>query len=202
MVLTLTAPGDIHQHLRQTTHKAHVRLNQHPLLQPLTRPQLTLDHYQRVLVAYWHFYQLAERLIVSALQQAPITIDYGPRYKLDWLRQDLLHFGINPETVPPPALTLRAPTTSAELLGMMYPLEGSTMGGQLISQRLQKHLGLNAGNGGRFFVGYGPESTPFWNEFLDCLRASILHDKDHQAAGLYARYLFLQLEKFLDGYAP
>lgn len=200
IVLT-TKSVDVHQFLRQATHQAHVRLNVHPLLQPLTRPQLTLDHYQRVLIAYWHFYRLAERLISKALQQARLSIDYSPRYKLDWLRQDLLHFEINPETLPPPALTLAAPLNAAELLGMMYPLEGATLGGQLISQRLQQSLGLNADNGGRFFSAYGSHSMPMWNAFLDCLKVSILCDQDQQQAGAYACYLFAQLESFLDGYA-
>jgi len=39
-----------------------------------------------------------------------------------------------------------------QLIGVLYVVEGSTLGAQLIARSLEKHHGLNQTKGGRFFT--------------------------------------------------
>ena len=85
------------QLLRNATHIDHVRLNQHPLLLGITRPEYSLDMYGSVLRAYFQFYQALEAAIDRCLASLPIDFDYAPRRKLPWLGADLAYFAIAPE---------------------------------------------------------------------------------------------------------
>jgi len=44
--------------------------------------------------------------------------------------------------------------------GVLYVLEGSTLGGRHIALALEKRLGLTAGNGAMFFNAYGDLLMP------------------------------------------
>jgi len=54
-----------------------------------------------------------------------------------------------------------------DLVGTLYVVEGSTLGGQLIAKHLAKNLGITPETGGRFFGGYGENTVNFWTDFLD-----------------------------------
>ena len=62
-----------------------------------------------------------------------------------------------------------------DLVGMLYVIEGSTLGGQLISKHLTKNLGITPETGGRFFGGYGENTSVLWLDFLN-FAAKIDHD--------------------------
>jgi len=55
----------------------------------------------------------------------------------------------------------------AQLIGVLYTLEGSTLGGQHISRCLEKFLGLTQDSSVCFFNGYGERTQAMWQEFLD-----------------------------------
>ena len=68
--MNLATPTDlsaVRRLLRDGTHAEHVRLNQHPLLAGITRPDYALTTYQLVLTAYFHFYRALEAAIDQAL---------------------------------------------------------------------------------------------------------------------------------------
>ncbi len=189
-----------HQQLRQATHEAHVRLNRHPLLRQVTRPTLDIPTYTRILQTYWCFYRMAETLIAGCLARGLADFPYNDRYKTGWLEQDLTCFGILPDLSRccrrRPALT--APRSPAELTGLMYPLEGSTLGGQVISRHLENSLGLTAGSGGRFFSGYGAETGSRWMQFMEFARRSMLTQEQQYQTCNYANRVFSALEALLD----
>ncbi|MDJ0364067.1 biliverdin-producing heme oxygenase [Hymenobacter sp. H14-R3] len=58
--------------------------------------------------------------------------------------------------------------TRPQLLGAMYVLEGSTLGGQVLARQLAK-AGLDLG---RFFTGAGPLTGPRWKSFCHLLAAT------------------------------
>lgn len=194
-------PLTIHQQLRCSTHGAHVRLNRHPLLGQLTRPALDILVYTHLLHLYLDFYRAIETVIHDYFAEGVEDFDYGERYKTDWLVQDLHHLGEVPADTRyrSPALVFKKPKNKAELVGLLYPLEGSTLGGQLISRRLQENLGLAAGTGGRFFYGYGEDTAGRWAEFLDFAGRSVNSPGGIDQACAVARGVFNMLEEHLDG---
>lgn len=190
-----------HQQLRSATHGVHVRLNRHPLLSQLTRPALDLSTYTLILERYWYFYNAAEAAIRECISEGMSTFEYGARYKTDWLAKDLSSLGFKPvangcyRNGP----DFRRPRNEAELVGMLYPLEGSVLGGQVICDRLRTTLGLDATNGGRFFSGYGKQTGRYWAEFLDYADRSIQTPDELDLACRFSKQLFEQFEAHIDG---
>ena len=59
----------------------------------------------------------------------------------------------------------------SRILGAMYVLEGSTLGGRYIASHVGNVLGLVPGRGDRFFRGYEERTIPMWREFQQVLLA-------------------------------
>ena len=51
------------------------------------------------------------------------------------------------------------------MLGSMYVVEGSTLGGQFIARELEQRLGLTGGFGYSYFLGYREATGSRWKEF-------------------------------------
>ncbi len=195
--------SDVRRLLRDGTHSAHVRLNQHPLLAGITRSGYALTTYLHVLSAYFHFYRALETAIDQALAAGLSRFVYAPRRKLPWLASDLAYFEVNPEIAfrqpgnSLPAMTLN---DEAQLLGALYTIEGSSLGGQVISRHLAKHLALSPSKGARFFYGYGEQTMPVWQQF-DCFINAALTDEAARLGALRtACATFATMEAVLDEY--
>lgn len=191
---------DARQRLRRETHAAHVRLNQHPMLVDLTRPAYSMQRYRMLLVAYYHFYRAVEGGIE---QFGDAAFHYAPRRKLPWLVVDLTYLEMDPlaaENLPPQPLPNMAPKDIAELAGMLYTIEGSTLGGQVISRHLSAHQGLDADRGGRFFSAYGHLTDQRWHEFEQFLNATLLADATVRRAVGAARRTFALIETILNDF--
>lgn len=189
----------LHQQLRQSTHSAHVQLNRHPLLGQLTRPGLDIPTYTHLLQIYLKFYRSVEAIICDYLADGFEGFDYRERYKTAWLVQDLCRLGAGPAESWRREHIVTRPQNTAQLVGMLYPLEGSTLGGQLISRRLQANLGLDAQKGGRFFHGYGADTAHRWAEFLAFAEGAVESPREIAQACAAARVVFNTLEEYLDG---
>lgn len=82
--------------------------------------------------------------------------------KSPWLKKDLVSLGTDL-----PARTPGSPfgtSTVAALLGSLYVVEGSTLGGRYILKILNKNPALKL-LPHRFFQGYGTRTGPHWQEF-------------------------------------
>lgn len=201
-----TQPDSVHQFLRARTHAAHERLNQHPLLAGLTQPGYPLRSYWLVLSAYYHFYRAMEALIESASEQLKSGFDYMPRRKHRWLRQDLVDsFHIDPEDffwMPARRFLPIRVEDQADLVGALYVIEGATLGGQVISRQIQAgRLGVTPEHGGRFFHGYGEQTTSRWNEFLSFAEQVCPDAARREKAAHTALAVFAEVEAALDDYS-
>ena len=171
--------------LRKATHDIHERLHVHPVTAPLLLPSLTRAHYIDVLRAFYGFHKPLEA-------KAP---SYRQISRAGLIRQDLDYLGDKAEV--PLCFELPALEASFERLGYWYVVEGSSLGSALIYKHLQKHLGLNADMGARFFYAYGKETGRNWNEFKAFLYdQNLTQDAIGQATNA-AMETFSCLEKWL-----
>lgn len=203
------ASGAQHENVRaglqRATHAAHVRINQHPLLSGLTKPGYPLDRYKALLAAYYHIYDAIERRIDAFLASAQLPFSYAERRKLPWLSADLGHFGTDaasPALSPlRPIRTLPA-TSIGALIGMLYAIEGATLGGQIISRHLQETLDLSASTGACFFNGYGDavETQRHWREFADFANSIDGNPTEQRLAEASALSVFELIEEQLNDY--
>ncbi len=184
--------------LRRSTHPFHVRINHHPLLVGLTEPDYPFERYLTVLKAYFHLYQVLELRIQQFMQHHPVPFDYASRLKLPWLREDLNYFQVEPGL---PAYPVEFPEilNIGQLIGVLYPLEGASLGGQVVAKSLKQHLALSSSQGSRFFNGYGADTGCLWEAFGRF--ADTVQDNETlcQAAEEAAVLTFVKFEEALNG---
>ena len=198
-----TAISGVRRLLRDGTHAEHVRLNQHGLLRGITRPGYPLSMYQRVLAAYYHFYGAIEAAIDRSLDEQGVAFSYEPRRKLQWIKDDLSYFEINPEEEvhqPNSPIALPDSFNTGQLVGVLYTIEGSSLGGQVISQHLETHMGLTPEKGARFFYGYGGRIPEFWRQFQEFMDDTLTREEMKNDATNTAKSTFVMMESILDDY--
>jgi heme oxygenase len=166
------------QDLRAMTRARHEALEAQPVFAALMSPALTLLDVQRAFQVFQAFYACAEPDLLPQLAPAGLGGLYRPR--LSWLAADLLMLDI-PAL---PAVSLDPmPSSRAGLLGVIYAIEGSALGGQV----LQRHLRERLGEGGEsfalrlsYFQRMAEGIGPHWQAVLNTARvemndASALH---------------------------
>lgn len=193
----------VHARLRRATHDQHVQLNHHPMLNGLVQPSFSLPIYRLLLIAYFHLYQALEQKITDYLVQQPCLFDYKPRQKLPWLAQDIEFFQdhASASETPPPCLSaLPSIENTGSLVGLLYVIEGSTLGGQHIFGKLSKFQSLSREEGARFFYGYGEQTAEKWENFLQF--SDSIHERplDCAAAEASAICTFRLFESVLNDY--
>ena len=97
------------------------------------------------------------------------------RQRKHLLELDLAWFGVTERDDSRP----RLPEINGlpSLLGAMYVMEGSTLGGQLIARHLEMKLDLSEGRGYAYFRGHGAQTGPMWKEFCEMLTTRIDDDQ-------------------------
>ena len=102
-----------------------------------------------------------------------VGLDLASRCRASRIVDDLRVLGWNDEAVAaiprleePPMLS-----DAASVYGCLYVLEGSTLGGQVISREVELRLGLTPQHGCWFFAGYGEQTRPMWTSFCRQLTA-------------------------------
>ena len=69
----------------------------------------------------------------------------------------------------PQSQNIPQPDTILDGLGILYVLEGSTLGGQFIMRRLAGRFCVSPVFGGRFFSSYGPRVGSMWRCYVDVI---------------------------------
>jgi len=156
---------ELRTRLRDATAPLHNQLNQQPLLAALLGKELPLADYQQLLGIYYSLYHQLEAAIKRYLNQQPIDFDYQPRYKTPLLLNDLSYWHLTPEPLRC-QIVLPEITSLGQLLGILYVLEGSTLGANFIAQHLKLSYGYTRSTGSDFFSGYGEQTQSHWQSFI------------------------------------
>jgi heme oxygenase len=109
------------------------------------------------------------------------------RQRKGMLERDLGWFGIAVHAEQRP--TLPEMNTQAHRLGVMYVMEGSTLGGQLIARHVERVLGLSEGHGSAYFRGHGTRTGTMWKEFCEVLQVRV-PDSEAEAVIAAAKEMF------------
>lgn len=154
--------------LRGATQAAHRSLEQLPLSRVIVDPSLNKEQYISYLLAMRDVHADVEQNIFPLLKDR--LPDIASRQKTVLIDADLQH----QQTTP--ALLSSAPITAslqypskAFAWGIMYVVEGSSLGGRVILKNIQTALALDAQAGARYFNGYGEHTGIYWKNFLQAL---------------------------------
>ncbi|MFJ5298574.1 biliverdin-producing heme oxygenase [Pseudomonas sp. NPDC088368] len=154
-------PASVLQQLRAATAVQHKTLEARL---PLTSPDLDRSTYARIIKAYYGFHVPLQHSIERFLDAAPDPA----RHKIPALIKDLHALGLTREQVDGLPLCTELPVIDSEarLLGVMYVMEGATLGGQVLRRIIADRLGIDADTGGEFLDVYGRETGRLWKAFL------------------------------------
>lgn len=165
-----------------------------------------LNSYRRLLAGFYGYLAVAEPRMLAFQEWDKYPYDINSRRKLPALVQDLKHLGGERYVDDLPTCPQVPDTTDfASALGYLYVMEGSTLGGQLISRHFRQILGIEPATGGAYFHGYGEQTGARWKEtvqFLDAAPAAASDDPQVQAVFVAAAVggandTFIQLREWL-----
>lgn len=193
----LDSPPHMLDALRSATRDLHARIEKRL---PFFSAQLDAALYTRLLQAYYGFYQpLEDALAASA--QVPVELAPHERVKIPTLVRDLYVLGVTDTDIArlPQCHDLPVIDSPGACLGVMYVLEGATLGGQLLRREVHARLGLDEHSGAAFLDVYGAATGPRWKAFLNYLSGASRDPRFVQAAADAAHSTFARFEQWLDG---
>ena len=134
--------------LRRETSDCHRRLDSHPRLTALASGTIAREDYADLLASFLGFYRPLERKL-SDFEA------YAGRNKTPLLERDLRAMNRDPDTVPD-CSALPEIHGLGSALGAIYVVEGSTLGGRIISRGLPPELARD------FLRSYGERVSEMW----------------------------------------
>jgi heme oxygenase len=171
------------QKLRQETHSDHQAIEG---TSPLMLQNLSIAEYVQCLrglygvVAAWE--ERAPEVAPEWLQPTLVA-----RQRKHLLQRDLASFGELQDDQGRSILPDMPDLPS--LLGTMYVIEGSTLGGQYIARHVETVLPLSEGRGSSYFRGKGSQTGQMWKEFCEILKTRI-SDEQTDAVVISAKAMF------------
>ncbi len=146
------------ERLKTETREAHDRIEN---AINLDRRIASRGAYRDLLIRFYGFHRAWED---EAAPMAPDRAFFQSRRKAQLLARDLEALGLKSEDIiglPQcrPLMPLPAPEA---VLGSMYVVEGSTLGGAVIARQVEKRLGFTAETGCAYFRSYGRNVAVMW----------------------------------------
>jgi heme oxygenase (biliverdin-IX-beta and delta-forming) len=158
-----TRSADVLTELRTATAVEHEQVE---TTLSLMDDRLGRDRLVAVLARLHAFWTAAEAGLAAWARHWPAdaeTVAWSRRRRAHLFAEDLRALGAEPGTAPLPDLPAVEDTDQA--LGRLYVLEGSTLGGTVISRHLATLPTLGSGVRLGAFSPYGPETGAMWHAF-------------------------------------
>lgn len=166
---------DLLHSLKTSTSQYHEQIEQVDLFKKIITKEITLLEYKKLLCQLYGFISPCETVIQQRFHYA-----IEGREKASLLNSDLSE--LNCDTSRDFLFCKNTPNfnTLPEVFGYLYVLEGSTLGGQIISKSLKNNLQLLPLIPARYFNAYGKQTRKYWDAFLKSLREHDLNDNQKE----------------------
>jgi heme oxygenase len=175
----------IHGRLRAATQAEHQRLEDRVRIVE----RIGVAESRRPLVAQFHRLHAEIEAAVSPWLAELVGLDFAARRRTPRLAADLADLGLPTSTPRPGAIEARS---TPEALGLMYVVEGSTLGGRVIRREAALRgvdmFGLS------FLDPYGDRVGERWKSFLAVLEGAVQAPADTDAMVTGARAGFQHAE--------
>lgn len=191
-------PQPLSARLRLETRDAHDRIEANPHFARLMAPDLTRQEYRALLARLFGHHAPAEASLAQAMALLPAGLDLPRRLSRTALMAgDLAALGFSPARVAAlprcAGIQLRR---REQAWGLLYVLEGSSLGGQVIARHLEALLEIGPGTGAAGMVPHGAATGQLWREFKSMLDQAAL---DGDAVVDAARQAFDRLDRWVAG---
>ena len=151
---------------------------QHRELESLMNLPTSRDGYIERLKCFLGYVEPWEQRVFTRLRNYPALLE--GRAKTEWLKNDLAQLGLAASEISalPRCADLPELADVSVAVGSLYVLEGSTLGGQIISRHLREKLAIYPDTGGQYFNSYGSNTGKMWRGILDALLSFSSPDSD------------------------
>ncbi|WP_394752563.1 biliverdin-producing heme oxygenase [Crenothrix sp.] len=186
--------------LKTETTVAHKQLERTKCFSKLFEPVYSLEDYQALLCYFYGFFSAIEPLIFDDLTEAHRSI-LGHKVKTDLLIKDLNLLGIDETELKQLPVCDKLPELNsfAKRMGALYVLEGSVLGGRIISKRLKEHLGEGIYDKLNFYSCYGENVGTEWKGFQHFMASQFDEDSTETSEVVAAANdTFLSLHQWLE----
>ena len=159
---------DFREVLKDVTKVYHDRIESTPLAVSLASGNVYLQKYVDYL---WHLYKLhldLENKAKSFSEWEKWGIVIKDRQRAHLLKKDIDSLDLVPNQYQS-YQDFSKNWSFANIVGAMYVLEGSTMGGQILSQRLENIKSKNGQGATNYFKAYEKETMTMWMKYVEFL---------------------------------
>lgn len=191
--IDLTA--DVMLALRNGTAAAHKQLEATAVFAQLMKESVTTTDYARALRVMLQFYAMMEPCLKSGLLAHLPDYAYTPRFPL--LQNDLQQLGMSANIQED--IRLQSPPGKAATLGMLYVVEGSTLGGQVLARHLYARLGERLALATSIYNLGGKLTHDHWMQVQKTLRVQADQDVDIEHVVHAATECFYKLLAYAAG---
>ncbi len=188
----------ISEKLKTSTAENHRIVEESGLMAPILNRTITKESYARILKKFYGFFHPLEITINSFPQLSEYLPDFSERRKSEALIDDLKRLELPQETEYNLCNNLPTLTHLSHAFGCLYVMEGSTLGGKMISRILNDTLNIDETNGAKFFTGYGPTTGMKWNAFREALGKYSTETNDDESVVEAANDTFLKFKQWID----
>jgi heme oxygenase len=177
-------------------------MHSHPGFNAAAAGAITKHDYRRLLSRLLGFHRPFEGQIRSAADRHHVDLDFGSHARSPFLVADLMSLGLSRSAVDDlpdcmPSLDL---SSRGAVLGSLYVLEGSTLGGVQIARALQGRFGGGAGDALQFFLGRGDQHGALWAEIVALLETLAEQKQACNDAVSAALGTFREFERWMAGW--
>jgi heme oxygenase (biliverdin-IX-beta and delta-forming) len=182
--------------LREQTRPQHESIESATPFKILMSPELSQEQYAHI-VSFWYSYvKPCEETLRHNQALKEWMPDLESRYKTTLLEEDLRNLGLDPQDIPNGTITPPLNNT-AQMLGFIYVMEGSSMGAQLIVRKLKEHNWHSEGIT-NFYAGYKKDNGKMWSAFKKQLLALELSEAEEDQVVESAKQTFASLEQWMN----
>lgn len=164
---------------------------------PLLDNRPSLSQYKNFLFRQLGFFIPVEEHIAEFISHGKDFFDFEFRRKVPLLIGDLRSLGVSTEDIQEVAVcgALKEISSAADLVGVLYVLEGQTLDSQVIYKNLREHLPL-ADNQMQFYRGYGRETYEMWYKFR-AMAENLIEPAEKEQVVTRARVTMIKLKNWL-----
>lgn len=192
--------SDILTQLKEQTAPQHRRAEQNKYAAAILERTMTLAQYREYLALFYGYILPLERAFEARPEWEELRFDIGARTKHRMIEADLHALGWDASAVADLPLCQSLPDLSSfpRILGCMYVLEGSTLGGQMLTKLLMKDLPVTPDTNARYFNSYGTDVRERWAEFRELLSSQAHTGGDEREMLASAGETFDRLREWIE----
>lgn len=164
-----TTEKSILEKLKQATRAQHDALEVTAESDKISQQQISILDYQVLLKANLWAHSSLEELLESGVDICSLLPDWPERKKLRYLEQDLTATGVRPPELLTDRPVAKLPELEgpAQAWGILYVMEGSSLGGAVIARNLAENSQLQEVMPSRFYGCYGAKTGHYWKIFRE-----------------------------------